>query len=420
MSTQTVALAPDGRRWYMLSLSTATMMLVLSMPGSAMPVLFPQIAADLHLSLVQVGAIWGIIPLAGVVVGLFGGMAADVRGTRTVIAAACLACGVAGAARGLAGGFVALAACTLLLGAAGSSVPNNVHKTASQWFSLRAFGKANSVISMGVAAGGMIGSLVSAAVLAPLLGGWRQVMYFYAAIAVVFGVLWFLSPRRAAAERESRSSWSFRDFRATLTTVVPVRAFWILTAASVCYGAYYMGFTGYLPTYLTDHGWSTASSGAAAAAFQAASMVAVIPLTLLAERFHLRRGFMAAAGVLAVTGLIVISLTTGPLVWPMVVLMGLFHDTFMTISITMVVQTAGIGPALAGTALGIMISLGRVGGFVSPPLGNSLAALGSGVPFLFWAACAAAMLVLLTRMRSVRPDHRDLGARTLAVGDAGR
>ena len=100
MRAQAAASLTAGRRGYVLTLSTATMMFVLAMPSMAMPVLFPQIAAELHLSLVQIGTVWGLAPLAGVVFGLVGGMAADVRGTRKVIAVACLACGVVGAARG--------------------------------------------------------------------------------------------------------------------------------------------------------------------------------------------------------------------------------------------------------------------------------------------------------------------------------
>lgn len=397
--------APRGasRRLYVLTLSTATMMLVLAMPSLAMPVLFPQIAAELGLSLVQIGFVWGVAPLAGVVFGLLGGMAADVRGTRKVIAVACVACGVVGAARGLAGGFGALVITTLLLGMAGSAIPNNLHKTAGHWFSPRSLGKANSVLSLGAAAGAMLGALVSAAVLSPLLGGWRHVMYFYGAVAIVFGVVWLLGPDEPRHEGSSRGSWSLVDFRGTLGKVLPVRAFWLLVVVSLCYVAYQMGFTGYLPLYLSGHGWSTAASSGAVAAFSAASMVGVIPLTLLAERYHLRRAFLAVAGSIAVVGLIVISLTTGPWVWPVVVAMGLFHDVFMTITITMVVQTAGIGPALAGTALGISMSVSRVGGFVSPPLGNSLAALGSGLPFLLWAGFAVTMLVLLTQVRVTRP-----------------
>ena len=73
------------------------------------------------------------------------------------------------------------------------------------------------------------------------------------------------------------------------------------------------------------------------------------------------------------------------------------------------VQTAGIGPALAGTALGISMSVSRMGGFVSPPLGNSLAALGAGLPFLFWAGFAVAMLVLLTRVRIPYSGRKSAG-----------
>ncbi len=399
MSAPAVAAASDRRRGWVLALCATTIMLVLSAPGAAMPVLFPQIAADLHLSLVQIGVLWGIVPLAGAVAGLLGGMAADVRGARAVVVTGCFVCAAAGAARGLSWGFLSLAFFTVLLGVAGSPVPNTLHKTAGQWFSPRAYGKANAVISIGVASGAMLGSLVSAAYLAPLLGGWRGVVVLYGVVGAVCGALWLAVPPPPLGESTTRSRPSLADFRATVASVVPIRAFWVLTAACFCYSAYYMGFTGYLPTYLTDQGWSTAAAGGAAAAFQAASMAGVFPLMLLAERYHVRRGMMAATGLSALAGLLVVSVTAGPWVWPAVVAMGLFHDLFMTLSITMVVQTAGIGPALAGTALGLTMSVQRLGGFVSPPLGNSTAAFGAGTPFLLWAGFAVVMLVLVSRVR---------------------
>lgn len=417
MNASAAIAAPDRRRGWVLALCATTVMLVLSAPGSAMPVLFPQMAADLGLSLVQVGVLWGVASLAGAVFGLLGGMAADVLGTRVVVVTGCLVCAAAGAARSLAGGFAALALFTLVLGIAGSPLPNSMHKVAGQWFSPRAFGMANSVIAVGVASGAMLGSLVSAAYLAPLLGGWRGVLAVYGAVGAVFGVLWLVAPRPPLAERAAGGSRGFAGFRATVAAVAPIKAFWILTAACFCYSAYYMGFTGYLPTYLTDEGWSTAAAGAAAAAFQAASLAGVVPLMFLAERFHLRRGLMAGAGVCALAGTLVLATTAGPWVWAAVVLMGLFHDLFMTMAVTMVVQTGGIGAALAGTALGLMMSLQRLGGFVSPPLGNSLAALGPGVPFLLWGGFAAAMLVLLTRVRSQRPGLERGGPEATAAGE---
>lgn len=42
-----------------------------------MPVLFKEISDDLGLSVAQIGTIWGLDPLAGVFIGLPGGLLAD-------------------------------------------------------------------------------------------------------------------------------------------------------------------------------------------------------------------------------------------------------------------------------------------------------------------------------------------------------
>jgi len=88
-------------RWYMLTLSGLTATLAVAAPSMAMPVLFAEIAADLHLTLVQVGAIWGTVSFAGLFAGLAGGMIGDRFGTKKTLAIACLLIGLAGASRGL-------------------------------------------------------------------------------------------------------------------------------------------------------------------------------------------------------------------------------------------------------------------------------------------------------------------------------
>jgi len=70
----------------------------------AMPVLFAEIAADLQLSLIQVGAIWGMVSFAGLFAGLAGGIIGDRFGTKLTLAVACLLIGLAGASRGLSNG----------------------------------------------------------------------------------------------------------------------------------------------------------------------------------------------------------------------------------------------------------------------------------------------------------------------------
>ena len=83
------------------------------------------------------------------------------------------------------------------------------------------------------------------------------------------------------------------------------------------------------------------------------------------------------------------------------ILSGVFMDGFMAITVTMVLETKGVGPKDYGTAVGIMMTIAQVGSIVSPPLGNSLASLNMGIPFFFWAALSGAALFTLAPIK----DH---------------
>jgi len=60
-------------------------------------------------------------------------------------------------------------------------------------------------------------------------------------------------------------------------------------------------------------------------------------------------------------------------------------------------ELSGVGPAYAGSALGLALTAGFVGGFVSPIIGSKLASATPLAGIGFWAACYAgsAMLFLL-------------------------
>ncbi|MHB8867354.1 MAG: MFS transporter [Thermoleophilia bacterium] len=398
-------------RWQILALATGTMVLALGMPMMAMPVLFKEISEDLGLSLVQIGSIWGVGSLAGVVFGLLGGVAGDVGGTRRVLGLACCLAGVLGALRGVSGGFVTLTLTSLLMGVVGSAIPMNVHKAAGQWFSDRSYGKANGVLATGMGVGSTLGALVSASVLSPWLGGWRNVLFFYGAISFVIGILWIVGPREPEPVGGTRGDAPGGGFRDALAAVAPNRRFWLLAGISLFFGAFHQGFTGYLSLYLSASGWTQINADSALSVFSAASVLGVIPLTLVAERWGARRMILGAATFVGCAGAVSVSIRAGSFVWPVVAGIGLFREAFMAIIITMIVQTEGIGPRYAGTALGLSMSLGRVGAFIAPPLGNSLASFSLGAPFLLWAGLAGVgfMLTLLARSESTgRLEHLEL------------
>jgi MFS family permease len=392
------------KRWLVLVLATATMVLVLGMPMMALPVLFEEISADLGLSLVQIGSIWGFSALTGAIFGLAGGAAGDLRKTRWVIGLACMAGGVIGAGRGLSNGYAALAVTTLLMGVVGSGIPMNIHKAVGQWFSAESFGKANSVLSLGMGIGATLGSLISASLLSPLLGGWREVTFFYGAVSFLIGALWLVSPEAPGSTRAIPTARVVSNLREAYSRVLPIGAFWLLTIVSSFHGASIQGFTGYLPLYLTGSGWTSLGADSALSVFNAFTVAGVVPLVILAERLGGRRALLMASSAVTFVGLLLLATFTGSLVWPVVAGIGLFREAFMALSITMLVQTAGIGPRYAGTALGISFSVAGLARFASPPLGNSLARFGPAYPLVFWAALAGVALILAIFVRgSKRP-----------------
>ena len=61
------------------------------------------------------------------------------------------------------------------------------HKAASEWFSGKQLGLANGLLAMGMGVGFTLGAMISATVLSPILGNWRNVMFAYGILAIVIG-----------------------------------------------------------------------------------------------------------------------------------------------------------------------------------------------------------------------------------------
>ena len=184
---------PPNYRWYMLALAVVSGTFVVAIPFSCMPVLFEEISKDLGLSLVQIGTIWGVTSLAGVFVSLIGGLLGDRFRIKPLMTTTCLLVGITGALRGLSVSFLTLAIAVFLNGVVRSIVPIIMTRTVGMWFRGRNLGTANGIASMGMGFGLMLGPMISATVLSPLLGGWRNVLFLYGAISAAVGILGFYS-----------------------------------------------------------------------------------------------------------------------------------------------------------------------------------------------------------------------------------
>lgn len=403
---------PDSRyRWFVLTFAALTHTLVQGMPTMSLPVLFPEIAGDLGLSLVQVGIIWGISSLTGIVTALLAGAIGDRIGARNALTIVCILVGILGALRGFADSFVTLAAFSMLFGLVPAAISTNVHKTCGIWFSGPQLGMANGVVSAGMALGFMLGSMLAATVLSPWLGGWRNVLIFYGAIAVVMGLIWSqLRPGPEAAR--SATPPAPVPIRQGLAYVSGIRSLWVLGFVLFGINGGIQGALGYLPTFLRDAGWPGPMADNALAAFHATSLVFAIPIAMLSDRLGVRRRILLVAGLMISTGIGLLALVSGPGIWATVMFAGMVRDGFMAVFMTYVIEQPGVGPRWAGTAAGLTSTLSMLAYVIAPPLGNSLAAISPGMPFVFWSALGfmgAAGLVYMAGMRRPAESRGTVG-----------
>ncbi len=382
-------------KWLMLGLSAATGTFVATLPFSSMPVLFEEISKDLGLSLVQIGSIWGIASLSGVFVSVLAGILGDRFGVSRVLSISCLLIGIIGALRGLSDSFLTLMVIMFTFGLVRAMLPVNITRTVGLWFRGQNLGMANGAIGMGMGLGLMLGPLISATFLSPLLGSWRNVLFLYGGISVLISLLWFLYGREPPEADSDVEKTEAVPVRQRLSSVLRIKAIWLLGFTLMFRIGSIMGMAGYMPLYLRKRGWTGASADNTMAIFYGVSTISVIPLSSISDRLGSRKLILYPALLLTIISFSLIPYVDGIVIWILMILAGMFMDGFMSAIITLLLETEEIGQAYSGTALGVVFTIAQLGGVISPPLGNSLAGINPGLPFIFWAALSLAAMITL-------------------------
>jgi nitrate/nitrite transporter NarK len=292
-----------------------------------------------------------------------------------------------------------------LFGLMAAATPSIVPKVTAVWFAGRRLGMANGMLNVAWSIGSVIATLSSATLLSPLLGGWRGVLFFFGAPPVILGLLWWLTGREPEHGDAANAPVTGEPLRKSLAHIVRIRDVWLMGVILLTYWGASMGFGGYLPTYLRDIGWDTVAADTAMTIFSGIGVIGVIPMVIWSDRIGSRRAVMFVAILLLglSIGLIPFVGTTG--IWVLLLIGGLLRSGLAALANTLVFETKGVGGTYGGTAIGLTNTLGMVGAFASPPLGNSLTAFSGDAPLFFWGLLAVAALPLLPIVKETASRH---------------
>lgn len=391
-------------KWYVLSLGALTTIFCMAMPSICMPVLFNEISVDLGLSLVQVGWIWSLSLASGLITVFISGLLADRFGVKRILVFACFMIGLAGASRGLANNFAHLLFTTFLFGIFISFITGNIFKVAAIWFPSHQLGLASGILTAGMGTGFTVGSMFSATLLSPLLGGWRGVLFLYGAISLFISLLWYITVKEQHPTRATEAGRKIIPSEA-ISHVLHNKNVWLISLAMFGYIGCIDGMCGYLPIYLREFKeWMPANADSTLAAFTGVSTLGSIPISLLSDRLGRRKIFILPITTAAIIGVGLLSVADGIIIFIIIILIGIGRDGLMALATISTMESKGIGLLYSGTAMGLMQTILRIGIFISPPIGNSMAANGSGLPFIVWAAFGVIALVCFSLTRET--GHR--------------
>jgi sugar phosphate permease len=381
-------------RWYVLAITMLTYALLAGTARLCMPVLFKEISDNLGLSVTQIGTIWGMDPLAGVFIGLPGGLLADRFGVKRTAAVVCILGGIFGALRGISVNFISLAALMFMFGLTAAAVPSVIPKVTAQWFGGRKLGQANAFLNIAWGIGAMAATMFSATALSPLLGSWRWVVVFYGVPCVILGLLWLTTREPSTSELPDTIVVKV-PFKEALSRVARKKDVWLIGLSTTFLWGATMGLVGYLPLYLRNIGWTPTSADSAITVFSGLNAIGVMPMVLISDKIGSRKIVVFISIVSVVLTVALIPQASTSWVWVLVIACGFLRSGSSALFNVMIFEIEGVGGTYGGTATGLANTISMVGAFLGPPLGNSFANINQGYPFYFWAGLAALALPMI-------------------------
>lgn len=375
---------------------------------SLLPPLMPMMAADLEISHAMGGLVWGAAPLGIALSAPLGGAAVDRFGPRRVAGVAMLVGALACGLRAVAGDAWGLAVLMFLFGVHMGFVAPAIPKALASHVPLSHLGRANGLALLSYTLGTAATVFFAATTIVPLFGGWRPAMVAAAVAMGLVGVLWLLTVR-------DRSVGGGAGHGGLVDVLRLARDRQLLRVAGMhvlLFGGY-LAMLGLLPRLLIDRGMAPAEVGAVVATWLVAAGVANFGGPWLSDKIGRRRPLILGGAALAGAGLGTLALVPGADPTTCLIVAAIGGGSFAPLLMTLPLELPGIGAARAGAAMGLLMLVGQIGGFVLPTVSGALA--GSGGLGAVLALLAVVHLAIVLPTLGLRETGTAAGAPVTAT-----
>lgn len=250
----------------------------------------------------------------------------------------------------------------------------------------------------GPALGGIVALSSSHAILLPLTGSWRGVMWLTAGFVLLTGVAWWLiSHHPEARARDGREAGrSRRESMRAFGEIARIRTVQIVLLMSIGIFLLNHGLNNWLPELLRAKGMDGDLAGYWASIPTLVGIVGALTIPRLAtpaRRLPIMLALFVAIGVAS----LLLQLLPGPGLVAGLMLQGIARSSMMTVAILLLMDAPGVPPERAGMAGGMFFTVAEIGGVLGPlSIGIvSDATGGFAVPLYMLTGVSVLMLSLL-------------------------
>lgn len=329
------------------------------------------IAEEMHLTPIQQGIIMSSFSWGYVFFMLIGGWLTDRYGPRTVNAIACFAWSAFTAMGALMGSFFPFLASRFLLGAGEAPIfPGNA-RVVRTWFPIGERGRATALFD--------VGSYVGAALVAPIIIymmlhiGWRASFLAFAAVGIVWSLVWFwyyrepeahqaVTQEELALVQENTTKEATRSDKANISIMglLKYRKIWGMAIGFFCYNYLKNFFLTWFPSYLiAEKGFSFIKVGVVALIPPISAIIAELLVGHLTDKL-IQRG-------VSVTIARKVPLCVGMLLSSVIILAAFTESAFWTVALLSLSYAAVISAstgiwAIPGDVAPSKNEVGRIGG----------------------------------------------------------
>ena len=397
----------EGYRWVVLASSVLVFTIAFGFGWTYIVMVVAQVLADLELELASWATLWSAISFGTLVSAMIGGALGDRYGVRKIVGLGVVLMGVTLLMRATATDFSSMYTWMFLFGIALALTFPNVPKALGMWFAPEEFGLANGATQAGYGVGAALALALTPLVLEPV-GGWRTLTTILGGATIAIGVLWFVIVRDRAPE-PSKAGAAHIGTLAAIRQVLSIRDTWILAVCHMLFLGGYIGIIGYAPTYFADvQGMTPATAGIIVSLVMWAFVVGALVLPSVSDRVGLRKRFYSPCMFIAGACMVLAGYALGTPLWIVALLWGFFAGA-APLAFVVPLEMEGVGSRLAGSAVGIAITAGYLGGVLAPVVGMWLVSFTPVAGFYFWGGCYMLSALLFLLLKETGPYIRTVG-----------